>query len=335
MPAVATRPSLSMSPLLRETWTGFRCLFRIGCLLVLWGMLTVPGQAQEKPGADEYVTRLLKANADGSDITTVMHLPDFLANGSPDWTADGKRMAIDGWRQRQGERGNNAQIIVFNADGTHIRVLGDGAMPSFSPQGKRVAYSRYSPNYGIWVQDVDDPDSEPVQLDEQGWGTDWSPDGTRIAYTKRTAAADNFCIYSLVEGTREFLFDDGLSPYRQISWNFAWSPDNRFIAFRGMRNDGMIELAVIDTRGARNGLIRCFEGPIDHHVSWTPDGKVLFSKSANKQLQLYTVDPAHPEEPPILFPLAPDRSVNEGVFSDDGKQIAFIMRRPLPDFAKK
>lgn len=335
MPVAAAFYDAVVKPSHLLTWIRNRHLFRAGWLVLLGSLLTVSVRAQEKPGPDEYVMRLMRANADGSNIETVLDVPDFLANGSPDWSGDGKRMAMDGWRPRQGEKGSDAQIIVFDVDGTNVRVLGDGAMPSFSPQGKRVAYSRYSPNNGIWVQDVDEPDSEPVLLDERGWGTDWSPDGTRIAYTSRTQSGDNFRIYNLVEGTSEFLFEDGLSPYAQITWNFSWSPDNRFIAFRASRKDGMTEVAVVDARGARYGLVKCFEGPADPHVSWTPDGKVMFAKSANKQLQLYTVDPTHPEEVPILFPLAPDRSINEGVFSPDGTRIAFIMRRPLPDFARK
>lgn len=312
-----------------------RVLLRSVRTLCLCVILTASAAAEEKPGPEEYTTRLMKSDLDGSNLSTVMDLPGYLANGSPDCSRDGRLIAIDAWQPDKGETYANARIVVFNKGGTNIRILGDGAMPSFSPQGKRVAYSRYSPNRGIWVQDVDDPDSEPILLDEDGWGTAWSPDGTRIVFSKRTRSGANLCVYSLVEGTREFLLDEGASPYRQIYWNFAWSPDGQSIALRGDRSDGTSELAVVDAGGTAPGLTSCLKATVDAFLSWTPDGKVLFSRGVNQKSQLFTLDPKHPEIEPVQLPIAPDHSKVGGVFSADGKEILFIMRRPLPDFAKK
>jgi hypothetical protein len=106
---------------------------------------------------------------DGSQMKPFADLADYRAQGSPTWSQDGKLVAFDAWRPKLGETSNDAKIVVCNADGTGARVLGDGAMPSFSPRRQRIAFSRYSPNYGVWVMSSEGPDKELVLLDETGW----------------------------------------------------------------------------------------------------------------------------------------------------------------------
>jgi Ca2+-binding EF-hand superfamily protein len=120
---------------------------------------------------EEYSTRLFIADSDGSNMKQLTDLPGFQKQGSPAWSQDGKYIAFDGWKAGQGFGGS--QIVVVQADGRNPRVLGPGAMPCFSPGGQRIAFSK--PGSGTWIMSSQGPDEELVQLDPQGWGTDWSP----------------------------------------------------------------------------------------------------------------------------------------------------------------
>ena len=223
------------------------------CLVAVLFARPLALRGQEAAPAANAVTenRIYIGQPDGSGMKPLLELPDYTMQGSPTWSQDGTLIAFDAWRPKLGETSNDSKIIVVNADGTNPRVLGDGAMPSFSPRHNRITYSRYTPNYGVWVMSSEGPEKELVLLDEEGWGADWSPDGKQIAYTVFAEPA-NLVVFDLVEGEKVKLFEEGKSPYSSFFWNFAWSPDGRHIAFKGQRTDGgKSEVAIIDAR-ARN-----------------------------------------------------------------------------------
>ncbi len=262
-----------------------------------------PGKAAD-PDAG-YAVRLFIAKSDGSEPKPLVEAPHLAHQGSPSWSRDGRLVAFDAWGKTGGNSGST--IYVVNPDGTNLRRLVDGMMPSLSPQGHRIAFSRFSRGRGIWIVNTDVPDEELIQVDETGWGTDWSPDGSRIAFTKHEGGRGNIAIFNIVEGTRSDVFPPGESPYRQISWNFAWSPDGRTIAFRGVREDGKPELAVVNADGTGQGLKAVVAGEVLPAVSFFPDGRVMFSqawKERENRLQLLTVDPTK-DAPPELLPGLP------------------------------
>ena len=65
----------------------------------------------------------------------------------------------------------------------------------------------------------------------------------------------------------------------------TWSPDGRKIAFVSNRNQGFIQIWVIDADG-RNP-IRLTDGVWDEHPDWSPDGqKIAYQASRKKALNI-------------------------------------------------
>jgi Tol biopolymer transport system component len=288
-------------------------------------------QAEDLPLAEDE-KRIFLTATDGSQMKLLADLPKFINQGSPNWSADGKLIAFDA--HQAGQTTNDTQIIVVNADGTNPRVLCDGAMPSFSPRSHRIAFSRYGgQNRGVWVMSEEGPEKELVLLDENGWGADWSPDGTRIAYEKYTGRGANFAIFDLIEGTSTYLFPEGAEPYQSLFWNFMWSPDSKQIAFKGMNANRQIEVGIVDARGSQHGLTtRLVEKTLSANFAWKPDGSRLLvsfqcPERGNRE-QIYWLDP-RTQDPPQLLPGQNPDLVNWGIsWSPEGERLAIAVRRP-------
>lgn len=272
---------------------------------------------------DDYAARLYVGTHAGSEMKPLVSQEGFSTQGSPDWCDDGSRIAFDTWDSKGGETGSKAVIAVVDVDGENPRILGDGAMPSFSPGGHRIAFSRYTER-GVWVMSSEGPDELLVLIDENGWGADWSPDGTRIAYTT-TKDGPNIVVYSLIEGTYRRLFAENDNPYRHFYWNFAWSGDSQQIVFRGVRKTGGSEVAIVDARGAKHGLKTIFTGESLPAMAWSPDSKTILltirNPKENNRWQLHAIDAADPQEPKRLPGQVLGGQFTDMAYSPNGKQI--------------
>lgn len=319
----------------------FDCRTAISFRIVAWKLLLASvvvsldmrsGLADDEKAEEEtFTTQIFVSNVDGTGFRRLTNLPDYGSQGSPDWSSDGKRVAFDAWRPGKGESGPQARIVMVNADGTNPVFFGDGCMPSFSPKGNRIAYSRYGK--GVWVLNANDPDEAPALLDDNGWGTDWSPDGTRIAYTR----GGNLVIFDLVEGTTQTLFE-GQLPFQQIYWNFVWSPDSNFIAFRARKQDGKTAISTVSALGSKHGLETIHEGAGMEAMAWNPDTKqILISEPCaerNNLLQFYAYSPKPGPKPELQTWLPADRRVQDPSFAPDGKRLAFAAHKRTPAPAK-
>lgn len=300
-------------------------------LCVVW--TRQPASAADEPAktAEKYQTRLFLADSDGSNMKPLVIMPEYVHQGSPSWSRDGKQIAMDSWKE--GGSVSTGEVVVVNADGTKPRVLGDGLMPTFSPQGTRIAYMRNKEGGGVWVMSAEGPDKENVQIDESGWGADWAADG-RLVYGTRTPGGANLVVFDLVEGTRRYLFDEQQSPYQHMYWNMAWSPDGKRIAFKAARKDGTLEIGIVDARGEKSGLVHRYEGPTTATLSWNPDqSRVLITKACaerENRMQIYFFNPDTTDAPQLLPGQEPNRNYSDTQYSPDGKQIVISAGMPVP-----
>jgi uncharacterized protein (TIGR03067 family) len=265
---------------------------------------------------------LMILNADGTGLRVLFSAAEYTSQGSPEWSHDGSKITFDCWRSLYGESYGASRVFVVDADGGNPKDLGEGTLPSWSPDGKRIVYSRYSPNRGVWVINADGSDIQLVNSD--GWNADWSPKNDEVAYTLN----DNICVHDLKTRKQRSLLE---KEYQQVYWGLSWSPDGRWICFRGSLPDGASEVALVHAEGEAKGfkvLLAVKSIPeikeLENYISWSPDGKRILAPirmEGDANLQLYVLDPEGKIPPQKLAGQDPSVRNYGSSWSPDGKKI--------------
>lgn len=179
---------------------------------------------------------LYTANPDGSGVQQLTSVPSFFS----DWRADGQRIAFDFF-----DADGNEQIATIKADGTDLQQITHGGVihevPSWSPTGSQIVfdYSPLSPDdpgftTSLYIMNSDGSNPHPVNAAVAGFDVEprWSPDGTRIVFSRIRKYAGNGFQQEAI-----FVINADGSNLRQLTaWGLAeehptWSPDSQWIVF--------------------------------------------------------------------------------------------------------
>lgn len=195
-----------------------------------------------------------------SGIATV--LDDRAANYHAAISPDGATLAFDS--DRDGVRG----VYLAVSDGASARrISGSGyaAVPTWSPDGGRLAFVRAEPGrprvWNVWTADVATGALARITHHSFGqpWGASWFPDGRRLAYSRE----DQLVVIDL-DTRRSRVFT---SPRERLLVRTpAVSPDGRRIVFQVFR-DGVWLLDLATQR-----MQRVLADRFAEEFVWAPDG---------------------------------------------------------------
>jgi hypothetical protein len=213
-------------------------------------------------------TSLLNASLSGDralvGVTTIVR--DGASNYHVQVSPDESRIAFDS--DRDGERG----VYVADRDGSHARRVsgfGYAAIPSWSPDGSRLAFVRAEPArpnvWNVWSAELATNDLQRLTSHRVGqpWGGSWFPDSRRLAYSHE----DRLIVINTQTTAVERVFP---SPVRgRLVRTPAVSPDGRWIVFQVYR-DGTWKLDVTD-----GSMRRILDDRSAEEFAWAPDGSVI------------------------------------------------------------
>jgi TolB protein len=211
---------------------------------------------------------------------------------------------------------HDSKIWVMGPDGKDRKALTDGHSPSWSPDGKRIAYC----HKGLWVMGPDG--LNPRRLAEHDPGPFcWSPDGSHILYWFQRrlylVAGDGTQARQLLE-------------VRSDGYSCRFSPDGKKVLFSyradSSRNS---QIFVCDADG--KNLKQLTNGVGDYDPIFSPDGKsTVFSSLEDGQNQLWIMDSDGGNRRKLTHAdrdeVSKDTLGVEGAFSfsPDGRRIVFI-----------
>jgi len=208
---------------------------------------------------------LMRADTDatGAILRVTSIVDDSARNFHARPSPDGRLIAFDS--DREGERA----VYVADADGSAVRrVSGEGfaAVPSWSPDGRRLTFVRSEPNrpkvWNIWMVELETGVTTRLTSHRVGqpWGAAWFPDGERIVYSHE----DRLIVRGIAEGPERVY----PSPRKgRLLRTPAVSPDGRQIIFQLYR-DGAWMLDLTD-----GSMRRILTDPTAEEFTWSPDGR--------------------------------------------------------------
>lgn len=194
-----------------------------------------------------------------------------------------------------------------------------------SSDGLKVAYSwNKTGSFEIYELIIGNPD-QVTQLSQGGGGKispRYSPDGKYLAWAYDIDGSEN---YHIILHEFESADTRDLTPDINFSIQpfFAWSPDNKNIAYLSNKN-GNYDLYIRSLDGGQDYLLYSAGGPA-HFVQWSPDGKHI-AVTAEKEWQAdgtfvvsiknKTVRRIGGDDTPI--------DANQPAWSPDGSKLAFV-----------
>jgi Tol biopolymer transport system component len=238
--------------------------------------------------------------SDGSNVTA---LPHPGVDYDPKWSPDGTQIFFAKDGLSKDERG----IFVMDADGSDVRRISDTSSNSFSlsPDGSTIAYQGWLPSVppvvsettdagtfarvdgelvtpSIWLMGADGSNPRTVPGTEGANDGDvaWSPDGSRLAFSKGSA----IWLVGVDGSDPHLLADEG--------WNPLWSPDGSTILFVSERHS--VESISPDGTG-RQVLVH--DGSSEYSdLAYAPDGtRILVTAAPDvngpQNYEIYSMDP--------------------------------------------
>jgi polar amino acid transport system substrate-binding protein len=181
-------------------------------------------------------------NADGGDYRQITDWgPDQPGAQRPVWEPGGQQIAVS----REPPGGGMATIWVMDAGGGEQREIAEGRDPSWSPDGRRIAFIRRDDSaLQIWTVSPDGGNLEKLtEGDADHMYPTWSPDGRQLAFE--------------FDHNQVAVMPAGGGPPRTViemgSWNLTWAPNGLRLAIAPSQEAG-IWLVNLDGTGLQRIL---------------------------------------------------------------------------------
>ena len=237
---------------------------------------------------------------------------------------------------------SGGDIYTVKADGSDLTRLTYGMDPSWSPDGRQIAFSRWTTPWGIYTVSRDGSNERLVFSSNVARSPVWSPDGSQIAFffeTEGWTAPWRECIegYGCITIIPPMLQQewhlgvvdvaDGYfhQPYcDRFSFSPTWSVDGEWILYDGDHGLSMTTVERPNNRPLSDNVHYSY--PV-----WSPDGtRIAFMHWQHDHWEIYVMN----VDGSGRWPLTSSSALSERrpnnvspAWSPDGEQIVFLSDR--------
>ncbi|MBN1223615.1 MAG: Tol-Pal system beta propeller repeat protein TolB [Candidatus Aminicenantes bacterium] len=202
----------------------------------------------------------------------------------PAWSADGKHISYTSYR-----KGGAGLYILNPFEGkiTEVSNAGTNFSPSFSPDGKKMAFcsTLEEGNSEIYIAEADGTKIKRLTFNKAiDTAPTWAPTSRELAFTSDRSGTPQI-----------YIMDAEGSNVRRVSYGGsyfdgpAWSPAGDMIAYVS-RVDQVFDIYILNLRTNRTYKIT-ESNARNESPSWSPDGRhLVFSSNRTGSIQLYSID---------------------------------------------
>jgi TolB protein len=288
--------------------------------LLLGAAYAVVGSAYLTARADTEHSNLYVARPSASSVHRIKTANDPYAFAlDPAWSPDGRRLAFT-----YGVCDDcPGDILTIDAGGRHRREFSDavGSRPVWAPDGHSITF--VTTGQAIASIDLTSGRTSPL-INAGSTSLDypaWSPDGSRLAYS-RQVAADNWDIFVWARSTGR---TTRLVHAAHSDIEPSWSRDGRWIAYVTQLPSLRFVVSAIRPNGTGNHVVTRGRGGAED-PSWSPDGRSLafvgFRPGKPQSLWVVRADGRHPRRL-----TRPNLTVISANWAPRGDRIVFSARR--------
>jgi len=249
------------------------------------------------------------------------------AGSGLDWSPDGKWLAV----QDKNAAGEPFSIFLISPETGERRRLttppnpGEDALPSFSPDGTKVAFARAhtESTQNIFVMPVSG--GEPKQLtflDSLMAGLSWSGDGKQIIFSSTAREVSDFVLWreAVAGGKPERLAQLGIGSQREPT---VARRENRLAYIQAVGSTNIWQLRLRSPQAQTGTPVKLISSTRDQSgAEYSPDGKrIVFISDRTGSAQLWRSDSDGSNLTQLTFLTAADTGTPR--WSPDGRQIVF------------